>query len=217
MVIDVYADIVCPWCYIGTRRLASAIAQRPGVPVERHWRPFQLQPALPKAGVAWPEFVERKFGGAERAREVFARVASVGAADGIAFDFERVAGAPNTRDAHRLILFAGREGREWELADALFAAYFARGRDLGDHEQLAEVAASVGLSRATARDYLAGDEGGAEVDASQREAYQAGVTGVPFYVLDGRYALSGAQPLEVFLRALDLAGEAPSGQLMRAR
>ncbi len=217
MVIDVYADIVCPWCYIGVRRLTTALAQRPELQVERRWRPFQLQLDIPKAGLAWPEFVERKFGGAERARSAFERVTAIGAAESIEFDYERVAGAPNTRDAHRLVLFAAREGREWELADALFAAYFARGRDLGDHEQLAEVAASVGLSRAEALAYLAGDEGGAEVDASQQEAYQIGVTGVPFYVLDGRYALSGAQPVEVFLRALDLAREAPSGQVVQAR
>ena len=217
MVIDVYADLVCPWCYIGTRRLVTALAQRPELQVERRWRPFQLQPDMPKAGLAWPEFVERKFGGAERARSAFERVTAVGAAEGIEFDYERVAGAPNTRDAHRLVLFAVREGREWELADALFAAYFARGRDLGDHEQLAEVAASVGLSRAEALAYLTSDEGGAEVDASQQEAYQIGVTGVPFYVFDGRYALSGAQPVEVFLQALDLAREAPSGQVVRAR
>ncbi len=217
MIVEVYADIVCPWCYIGARRLAMALAQRPDLRVERHWRPFQLQPDMPKAGLAWPEFVESKFGGFERARSAFARVTAVGAADGIEFDFERIANAPNTRDAHRLILLAAREGCEWELADALFAAYFTQGRDLGDHEQLAEVAASVGLSRAEALAYLASDEGGAEVDASQQEAYQTGVTGVPFYVLDGRYALSGAQPVEVFLQALDLAREAPSGQVVQAR
>ena len=217
MIVEVYADIVCPWCYIGMRRLSAALAQRPDLRVERRWRPFQLQPAMPRAGLAWPEFVESKFGGAERARVAFARVTAVGAAEGIEFDFERIANAPNTRDAHRLVLFAAREGREWELADALFAAYFARGRDLGDHEQLADAAASVGLSRAAALAYLASDEGGAEVDASQQEAYQTGVTGVPFYVLDGRYALSGAQPVEVFLQALDLAREAPSGQVVQAR
>jgi predicted DsbA family dithiol-disulfide isomerase len=217
MVIDLYADLVCPWCCIGARRLARALAQRPQLQVARPWRPFQLQPAMPKAGLAWSEFVESKFGGRERARSAFARVTAVGAADGIEFDYERIANAPNTRDAHRLVLFAAREGREWELADALFAAYFARGRDLGDHEHLADAAVSVGLSRAEVLAYLASDEGGAEVDASQQEAYQTGMTGVPFYVLDGRYALSGAQPVEVFLRALDLAREAPSGQVVQVR
>ena len=217
MIVEVYADIVCPWCYIGTRRLARALAQRPQLQVERRWRPVQLQPGMPKPGLPWPEFVERKFGGPERARSAFAQVTAVGAAEGIEFDFERIANAPNTRDAHRLVLFAAREGREWELADALFAAYFAQGRDLGDHAHLADAAASAGLSRAEALAYLASDEGGAEVDASQREAYQTGVTGVPFYVLDDRYALSGAQPVEVFLQALDLARQAPSGQVVQAR
>ncbi len=199
------------------RRLSAALAQRSQLQVERRWRPFQLQPGMPKAGLAWADFVERKFGGAERARSAFAHVTAVGAAEGIEFDFARIANAPNTRDAHRLVLFAAREGREWELADALFAAYFARGRDLGDQEHLADAAASVGLSRAEALAYLASDEGGAEVDASQQEAYQTGVTGVPFYVLDDRYALSGAQPVEVFLQALDLAREAPSARVAQAR
>ena len=218
MLIEVYADIACPWCYIGERRLARALAQRPDLPVERHWRPFQLQPGLPPAGLPWAEFVQYKFGGLHRAQTIFGQVGAIGAADGITFNFDRIAGAPNTRDSHRLILLAAEHGREWETVEALFAAYFADGRDVSNSEELAAVAAGVGLDGGAVRDFLAGDAHIATVDASQAEAHQLGISGVPFYIFDGRYGLSGAQPVEVFLQALDLvAAEAnqvgvPSGR-----
>lgn len=208
MIIDVYADVVCPWCYIGERRLERALAQRPGVRVERRWRPFQLQPAIPAGGVPWAEFARRKFGGVERAQAAFAQVVAAGAEDNIRFAFDRVASAPNTVDAHRLILFARGYGRQWEMAEALFAAYFADGRNLNDLDGLAVVAESAGLDPVAARAYLAGDEGVAEVAASQEEAGQLGISGVPFYVFDDHYALSGAQPVAVFLQALDAASAA---------
>ncbi len=202
MLIEVYADLACPWCYIGARRLARALALRPDLEVERCWRPFQLQPRMPAGGLPWRTFVREKFGGAERAAGAFARVTEVGAADGLTFAFDRVASAPNTVDAHRLILFAARHGRQWETADALFAAYFAEGRDMNDHEQLVEAASRAGLPGAEVRAFLAGDECVDEVAASQAEAYRLGVRGVPFYVLDGRYGLSGAQPVEVLVEVL---------------
>ena len=203
MLIEVYADIACPWCYIGERRLAEALAQRPDMEVARRWRPFQLQPDLPPQGVPWAEFVPAKFGGAAQAARMFARVAQAGAPDGIDFRFDQVATAPNTRDAHRLVLFAAEHGQEWPMADALFAAHFTEGRDLNDPDQLVAVAESVGLDAAEVRAYLASDAGVAEVQASQEQAERLGITGVPFYVIDGRYGLSGAQPVDVFVRALD--------------
>jgi predicted DsbA family dithiol-disulfide isomerase len=208
MVIDVYADVVCPWCYIGERRLERALRQRPDLQVERRWRPFQLQPGMPRAGLPWSDFARRKFGGVERARSAFAQVTAAGANEGITFAFDRVATAPNTVDAHRLILFGGQHGREWETAEGLFAAYFAEGRNLNDVDDL--VAVKSGLDADEARAYLASSEGVDEVYASQEEAGRLGIEGVPFYVFDGRYGLSGAQPLEVFLRALDLAQAEPA-------
>lgn len=205
MILDVYADVVCPWCYIGERRLEKALARRPGLEVERRWRPFQLQPGMPASGLPWEEFARRKFGSEEDARAVFARVAAVGAADGLCFDFGSVASAPNTVDAHRLILFAAERGRQWETANALFEAYFAGGKDLNEREDLVEVSSTAGLDAGEAGEFLAGEEGIEEVNASQREAYESGVQGVPYYVFDGRYYLPGARPVEVFARALDLA------------
>jgi len=209
LTVDVYADIVCPWCYIGERRLERAAAERPGVVVERYWRPFQLQPGMPAGGMPWAAFVREKFGGEARARSIFDHVTAVGAADGITFDFGRVASAPNTVDAHRLILLAGERGRQWPVVDALFHAYFAAGADLNDREQLATIAAGVGLDAGEVRTYLAGDGGAAAVHASQREARRLGVQGVPFFVFDNRIAISGAQPLDWFLRAIDAALEEP--------
>jgi len=203
MLIELYADIACPWCYIGERRLAQALAQRPDITVERRWRPFQLQPDLPPQGLPWAEFVAAKFGGGAQAARMFAHVAQAGAPDGIDFRFDQVATAPNTLDAHRLMLFAAEGGQEWPLADALFAAHFTEGRDLNDPDQLVAVAESVGLDGAEVRAYLATGAGIAEVQASQEQAERLGITGVPFYVIDGRYGLSGAQPVDVFVRALD--------------
>lgn len=213
MIVDVYADVVCPWCYIGERRLDKALALRPGLEVERRWRPFQLQPGMPEGGMAWDVFARRKFGGEANSRGAYAHVAAVGARDGIRFDFDRVASAPNTVDAHRLILFSGKRGHgaQWSLIDALFEAYFSNGRNLNDHEQLAEVAASAGLDAAEVLRYLAGDGGRAEVRASQEEAYAKGIQGVPFYAFEGGHSISGAQPVEAFLQALDGARAVRTG------
>ena len=203
--IDVFSDVVCPWCYIGEKRLEQALAQRPAIQAEIRWCPFQLRPELPPEGADWGSFVDEKFGGPERAQAMFAQVAGVGAEVGIAFNFERIASAANTADAHRLLLLAGQHERQWELATALFKAYFTDGANLNDREQLVACAAAAGLEPATVRAYLASDQGAAEVRSSQHEAGQLGVQGVPFYVFDERWAVSGAQPVEVFLRALDTA------------
>lgn len=205
MVIEVYSDVVCPWCYIGERRLEQALARRPDLRVERLWRPFQLRPEMPASGEDWAAFAREKFGGAQRAQAAFSHVATVGAADGLRFNFDRVASAPNTVDAHRLILLARKHDREWEMADALFAAYFANGRNLNDEAQLIEIATGAGLDAETVRLYLHSDQDRDEVLRSQIEAGRLGITGVPFYVIDGRLGLSGAQPVEVFLRAIDAA------------
>jgi predicted DsbA family dithiol-disulfide isomerase len=202
MLIDVYSDVVCPWCYIGEKRLSKVLAGRPEVEVR--WRPFQLQPGMPEGGVPWAEFSRQKFGGESGAKAAFSHVSAAGEGDGIRFDFGRVVSAPNTVDAHRLILLAGDHGLQWELVEALFRAYFTEGKDLNDHEQLAEVASSVGLDAEEVGEYLAGEGGISEVRSSQDEAQSLGITGVPFYVFDGRYALYGAQPVEVFGEALDM-------------
>jgi predicted DsbA family dithiol-disulfide isomerase len=166
---------------------------------------------MPEGSVPWAEFTRRKFGGESGAEAAFSHVSAAGEGDGIRFDFGRVASAPNTVDAHRLILLAGDHGLQWELADALFRAYFTEGRDLNDHEQLAAVASSVGLGAGEVGEYLAGEGGISEVRSSQDEAQSLGITGVPFYVFDGRYAVYGAQPVEVFGEALEMVRTGAAG------
>jgi predicted DsbA family dithiol-disulfide isomerase len=211
MFIDVYSDVVCPWCYIGEKRLERALRERPGLEARVRWRPFQLQPGMPEGGLPWSEFMRRKFGGAADARAAFARVAAAGEPDGIRFDFDQVASAPNTVDAHRLILLAAERGLQWETADVLFRAYFTEGKSLNDRGQLVELATGAGLDAGEVRGYLAGASGVDEVLASQEEAGRLGIGGVPFYVFDGSYALSGAQPVEVFGQAIDAAASRGSG------
>lgn len=203
MRIEVWADVVCPWCWIGETRLYRALEQRPDVQAEVVWRPFQLQPGIPPEGLPWDEVVRTKFGGPERARTMFQHVASAGAGDGLAFDFERIPAHPNTRDAHRLVLLAQEAGIGREMAEALFRANFQEGRDIGKTGVLADVAAQVGLDRDRVARFLGGDQLGRVVDESQAEARSLGIDGVPFFVLDGKYAFSGAQPLETFVAVLD--------------
>ena len=195
--------MVCPWCYVGERRLEKAPRERPDLEVERRWRPFQLRQEMPAGGVPWRPFALEKFGGEEGMRRAFAHVAAAGEPDGARFDFDRVASAPNTVDAHRLILHAAERGREWPMVDRLFRGYFAGGLDLNDPDHLATMAADAGLGADEARASLAGDSGTRGVWESQRTAAEIGIGGVPFYVIDGRYAVSGGQPAEVWLRTLD--------------
>ena len=199
--IDLYADIVCPWCAIGEARLEKALAERPELSVTRRWRPFQLRPEMPPGGLPWRDFAEEKFGGLENAEAAFAQVTQLAAAEGLTFDFNRVASAPNTADAHRLVLLAASQNKTWEMVRALFRGYFAEGRDLNNLGDLLAVAQEVGLERAGAT--LQEDSYKEDVWKSQQEAQRLGISGVPFYVFNSAHGLSGAQPVETFVRALD--------------
>jgi len=202
MKIEVFSDVACPWCYVGDGRLERALLERPEVRVERAWRPFQLQPGMPR-GTRWAEFSQQKFGGAANRQAAFERVIEAGSSEGITFDFEKMPFAPNTEDAHRLILWAERQGLGTQMSTRLFEAYFSEAQDVMDLETLTRLAVDVGLEREGALEFLKGEELRAEVGQSQSQAAQLGVSGVPFYVFGDKYALSGAQPLEVFLQAID--------------
>ena len=207
MKIEVFSDVACPWCYVGDGRLERALLERPEVQVERKWRPFQLQPGMPK-GTKWAEFSQQKFGGAANRQAAFERVVEAGSSEGIAFDFENMPFAPNTEDAHRLILWAerqnlGTQNLGTQMSTRLFKAYFSEAQNVMDLETLSDLAVEVGLERESTLEFLKGQELRAEVSQSQGQAAQLGVSGVPFYVFGEKYALSGAQPLEVFLQAID--------------
>ena len=195
--IDVVSDVVCPWCYIGKRRLATALArvgaEWPGVDFQVSWHPFELNPDLAAAGIDRQRYLADKFGGAERVAAIEARVVAAGATVGIPFAFASIGRQPNTLDAHRLVHWAQRQGAADALVEALFRAYFVDGRFIGDPEVLADVAAAAGYERAAARAMLAGDAGIAEVRALEARIRELGVDSVPFFIFDSRSAVAGAQ------------------------
>jgi len=207
MILDVFSDTICPWCYVGKRRLERALKARPQRELKIRWRAFQLNPGMPAEGMDRNAYIDAKFGGAERARAIYDTVRAAGAGEGIAFAFERIKRTPNTLQSHRLIRFAGDQDRQDEMLEALFRAYFLEGRNIGDRAVLADVAEDAGLDRDEAADYLAGDS---EADAVQGEdalARRAGINGVPCFIFNGRFALSGAQEPEAFFQLFDLARE----------
>jgi predicted DsbA family dithiol-disulfide isomerase len=204
LTIDVISDAICPWCFIGKRRLEKALDGRPAAV---RWHPFPLNPDMPREGIERKSYRIRKFGTWERSLELDARVATAGQGEGIVFRFDRMVRTPNTLDAHRIIWLAGERGVQDAVVEALFLAYFTDGRDLSDRATLAEIAAGAGLDRAAVDDLLAGDAGLDVVRAGEERARRLGVSGVPFFVVNGRVALSGAQPPELFRQAFEQAGD----------
>ncbi len=201
--IDVVSDIMCPWCLIGKRRLEKALQMREGVPVNVRWRPFQLDATIPEGGMDRQEYLNRKFGGPEGARSIYDNVRAAGAEEGIPFKFEDIEKSPNTINAHRLIRWAETMGVQNEVAERLFQLFFMEGGDLTDKEVLAENAEKAGMEREVVEALLAGD---ADTDAVKSEiatASQMGVTGVPCFIVDGKYAVMGAQQPEVIAGAID--------------
>jgi predicted DsbA family dithiol-disulfide isomerase len=207
MTIDIYADIACPWCYVGGARLEKALEQRPRLDVTRRWRPFQLQPALPPEGEDFRAVLEEKFGSWNRAQQMFERIREMGTTDGLSFDFEAIDVAPNTADAHRLVLWAQDQGQGPAMATTLFRAYFSEGKNVSAPEVLVDAVADVGLDADAAESLLAGDEYGDAVRERQQHAQRQGITGVPCYVFGRRHAVMGAQSVEALTEALDAASE----------
>ncbi len=213
MRLDIFADTICPWCYIGKRRLEAALGMARSSPyavrlrrtLAIRWRPFLLDPAMPAEGMDRKAYLAWKFGGAGRAEFIADRVAQEGRGDGIRFAFERIARTPNTVDSHRLIAFAQKAGDATPVVEALFAAYFSEGRDIGDRDELAAIGAQCGLDESVLRRHLASGAGIAEVMAANDHARALGINAVPCFVFDEREALAGAQPPEVFLRLFDFA------------
>ena len=209
LAVDVVSDVVCPWCYIGKRKLETALARlradEPGLTPTVRWHSFELNPDLPVEGIPRAAYLEKKFGGKARAAEIYARVRAVGAEVGIVFDFDRIARQPNTREAHRLISWAQQRGDAGALVERLFRAYFIEGRWVGERNDLAALAADSGLPGDEAREVLASDLYRAEVEAEYREAQEAGITGVPFFIFNGRTAVSGAHDPDVLLEAIAAA------------
>jgi predicted DsbA family dithiol-disulfide isomerase len=204
--VDVISDIVCPWCFIGKRKLDAALVDlgraAPSLDVTVRWHPFQLNPDLPAAGIARTSYVAQKFGGTSRAADVYARVAGVGADVGIGFRFDRIERQPNTLDAHRLIAWAQQQGDAAALVERLFTAFFIDGRPIGDRDELARIGAACGWAEAEIGAMLASDAMRSEVERESREALDVGVQGVPFFIFNGRIAVSGAHDPATLLDAI---------------
>jgi predicted DsbA family dithiol-disulfide isomerase len=204
MKIEIFSDVACPWCFIGKRRLESAL-RAAGIKAELRFRAFQLQPGLPADGVPAQEFFARKFGGSERMKGIFERVTQVGREEGIAFDFQSQKRAPNTELAHRVIYYAGTRGQAAPTVEALFRGYFEQGLNLCDLSELSQAlkAARVALDTSELVDAMASGVGKQEVLSDLRLASEYGIGGVPLFIFDQRYTVEGVQPLEHFTRLLD--------------
>jgi predicted DsbA family dithiol-disulfide isomerase len=199
--IQIWSDVICPWCYIGQRRLATALEGFDG-DVTVTYRAYQLDPTPVPEPLPIKAALAAKFGGTERAEQMFAHVSAIAAGDGLRLDFDRAIAA-NTFDAHRLVAWAAAQGRQREMVGALQQAHFTDGLDIGSHADLAEVAGSIGLDPSAALAYLSSDGGTDAVDADLAEARELGISSVPTFVIDGRYAIQGAQEVAVLRDALD--------------
>ena len=205
LAIEVVFDFVCPWCYLGVRRLMRAVSLRQSVGFDITWRPFLLNPDMPRIGMSRFDYVVRKFGGEERARRLYASVTLLGRSEALDFHFERVIHVPSSVDAHRLVAWAQRSGRGTEMVECLFAAHFTEGRDIGEAATLIDSAAGIGLDARQAGAYLRSREGADVVHGENLRAHRLGISGVPCFVIGGQMAVSGAQESEVFQRLMDVA------------
>jgi predicted DsbA family dithiol-disulfide isomerase len=207
LTIDIVSDVVCPWCYLGEKRLEQALAEEAG-PVVVRWRPYQLDPTIPEGGLDRAEYMEKKFGKSGRLQSVHDNLTRLGAEVGLPFAFDKITRSPNTLDAHRLIRWAASAGVQSRVVDRLFEAYFVEGRDIGDRVVLTEIAAECGLDADLVERLLA-EGADSEVVCQEVEQAQAmGVSGVPFFIFAGRLGVPGAQEPSVLRQAMAEARQA---------
>ncbi len=193
LTIDVVSDVVCPWCFIGKRRLEKALALRPDIPVEIRWRPYFLNDWVPREGIDRDEYLTKKFGSPERYKAIAGRVAAAAAAEGLTYNVGGIARQPNTLDCHRLILWAQNTGDPGKMKQRLMELYFTEGADLTDREVLVQAAVDCGLDGDLTREWLASERDVDRVTQEAEQAKQAGIDGVPCFILGGVMAVSGAQ------------------------
>lgn len=204
--IDVISDVVCPWCYIGKRRLEKALNKLDSeYTFEVTYHPFELNPSIPESGVNQKQYLSQKFGGEERYEKITAHVTQVAAEEGITFNFHKQAVSPNTRTAHRIIQLAKHVDKQAEVKEAFMKAYFTDGVDLTKMDNLIAIAQHAGLEGEIVAQLISGKQGVAEVIQAEKEIQQIGITGVPFYIVQSKYGLSGAQPPEAFIEVIQKA------------
>ena len=206
--IDVVSDVVCPWCFIGKRRLEKALALNPDIPVEVHWRPYFLNDWIPREGISREQYLTTKFGSPERYKGIAQRVSAAAAAEGLTYAIDRISRQPNTLDAHRLIRWAGGIGKAADMKQKLMDLYFTEGADLTNHAVLVQAAADIGLDAEDIRAALASDKDVAEVEGEALSAKEAGIEGVPCFIFGGKFAVSGAQAPEYLADAIARVAQA---------
>ena len=200
--IDVVSDVVCPWCFIGKRRLEKAIALNPDIPVEVHWRPYFLNDWIPRDGISREQYLTTKFGSPERYKGIAQRVSAAASAEGLTYAIDKISRQPNTLDAHRLIHWADATGKAAEMKQKLMDLYFTEGADLTNHAVLVQAAADIGLDPEDIRATLESDRDVAEVEREALSAKEAGIEGVPCFIFSGKFAVSGAQEPEYLAEAI---------------
>ncbi|NRB04569.1 MAG: DsbA family oxidoreductase [Rhodobacteraceae bacterium] len=206
--LDIMSDPICPWCYIGKTHLDKALDAHPDHPFEIEWHPFQLNPDMPSEGMDRRDYLERKFGGKEGAVRAYAPVVEHAAQAGLTIAFEDMKRTPNTLDAHRLIHWAGLEQKQTPMVDALFEAYFVHAKDIGDHDVLVEIAASVGMDKEAVRRLLASDSDREDISARDAHSRSMGVQAVPTFIVGQRHAVPGAQQPDLWAKVIqDLAAQ----------
>jgi predicted DsbA family dithiol-disulfide isomerase len=215
--VDIVSDAICPWCFIGKRRFERALKEAPSdIEVMLAWRPYQLNPDMPPEGMDRKAYLAAKFGGDTRSERIYQAVREAGAGEGIHFNFVGMMRTPNTINAHRLIGLAGRGGRQDPVVEALFRAYFLDGRDIGDAGTLVEIGAAAGLDAKVLADYFAGRDDVERVEAEDAMARRMGIQGVPCFIFNRKYAISGAQEPAAFLEVLDLLRREAAAEAMPA-
>lgn len=202
--IDIFSDVICPWCFIGKRRLERALKIRPLSDLKIQWRAFQLNPEMPPEGMPRKAYLENKFGGPERAQQIYDNIRRMGDGEGIDFQFEKIERTPNTVLAHRAINLATTKEAADALVENLFNAYFIEGVDIGDLDNLVALAEASEMDGDETREWLEGKGGVTDVMAETRFAYENGINGVPCFIFNRQYAVSGAQEPEAFFPLFDL-------------
>jgi predicted DsbA family dithiol-disulfide isomerase len=201
--IDVVSDVVCPWCFIGKRRLEKALALNPDIPVEVRYHPYFLNPWVPREGMSRDEYLTTKFGSPERYKSIAGRVSAAAAEEGLTYAVDKMKRQPNTLDCHRLILWAEASGKAAQMKQRLMDLYFTEGADLSDREMLAKAAADIGMDADTVRQKLASDEDVTRVENAANSAKEAGIEGVPTFIIGGVAAISGAQDPRILANAIE--------------
>jgi len=208
ILVEVVSDVVCPWCYIGKRRLEKAIDElSTRFDIKVSFSPFELNADMPAEGRDQKEYLSKKFGDESRYEQITAHVTQVAREEGLSFDFKKQKVSPNTRDAHRVIWYAQREGKQPAANEAFMEAYFEEGVDLSKRENLVVVAEKAGLKKESVASMLESNDGLAEVTVAEQMNHQRGISGVPFFIINNKYGVSGAQPAETFVKVLTEIGQ----------